>query len=200
MTSTKKKLRIFATLVAMVLVLIMMSMGIYAAQVIKATTSGSVALGSSGDVLASVQIVKKQTGESDSTVVDKTYDRSFQEGVATYDETYALGDIVFSKITDYVDYEITVTNNFDTTTKVDLTVNWSTASIPTPLKLELLDTDGSTALTVGSAIAIDKGANTTVIVRVSLDESKVTAAQKENGFSKIDYNFEILVEKGSTSA
>ena len=62
MTSTKKKLRIFATLVAMVLVLIMMSMGIYAAQVIKATTSGSVALGSSGDVLASVQIVKKANG------------------------------------------------------------------------------------------------------------------------------------------
>jgi len=198
MTSFKKRFRIFATLVAMMLVTIMMSMGIYAAQQIKATTSGSVALASSGDVLASVKIIKSQTGEAEATVVDNTYDRSFQEGAATYDETYALGDIVFAKVTDYVDYKITVTNNFDTTTKVNLTVNWRTMNVPEPLKLELLNESGTGALTLGSAIAIEKGASATVIVRVSLDQAKVTAVQKENGFQKTDYSFEIIVEKGST--
>ena len=194
MTSTKKKLRIFATLVAMVLVLLMMSMGIYAAQKINITNNGTLALGSSGDVLAEVVVVKKRANEADVMIETKDYDRSFQEGVESYDDTIELGAIVLTKITDYVDYEITITNKFDTDTKVD--VNMTTMTASDPIKLQLITNNN---LTQGTAYAIPKGESYVMTVRVSLDESKVSQAQKENGFTAQAFSFVLKVEKGSTT-
>ena len=194
MTSTKKKLRIFATLVAMVLVLLMMSMGIYAAQKINITNSGTLALGSSGDVLAEVSVVKKRANEADAMIITKDYDRSFEEGVESYNDTIELGAIVLTKITDYVDYEITITNKFDTDTKVD--VNMTTMTASDPIKLELRTENN---LTQGTAYAIPKGESYVMTVRVSLDESKVSQTQKENGFTALAFSFVLKVEKGSTT-
>ena len=194
MTSTKKKLRIFATLVAMVLVLLMMSMGIYAAQKINITNTGTLALGSSGDVLAEVSVVKKRANEADAMIITKNYDRSFQEGVESYDDTIELGAIVLTKITDYVDYQITITNKFDTDTKVD--VNMTTMTASDPIKLQLITNNN---LTQGTAYAIPKGESYVMTVRVSLDESKVSQTQKENGFTAQAFSFVLKVEKGSTT-
>ncbi|MBR6703603.1 MAG: hypothetical protein IKL76_03475 [Clostridia bacterium] len=194
MTSTKKKLRIFATLVAMVLVLLMMSMGIYAAQKINITNSGTLALGSSGDVLAEVSVVKKRANEADAMIITKDYDRSFEEGVESYNDTIELGAVVFTKITDYVDYEITITNKFDTDTKVD--VNMTTMTASDPIKLELRTENN---LTQGTAYAIPKGESYKMTVHVSLDESKVSQTQKENGFTAQAFSFVLKVEKGSTT-
>ena len=194
MTSTKKKLRIFATLVAMVLVLLMMSMGIYAAQKINITNNGTLALGSSGDVLAEVVVVKKRANEADVMIETKNYDRSFEEGVVSYDDTIELGAIVLTKITDYVDYEITITNKFETDTKVD--VNMTTMTASDPIKLQLI-TDNN--LTQGTAYAIPKGESYVMKVRVSLDESKVSQVQKENGFTAQPFSFVLKIEKGSTT-
>ena len=194
MTSTKKKLRIFATLVAMVLVLLMMSMGIYAAQKINITNNGTLALGSSGDVLAEVVVVKKRANEADATIATKNYDRSFNEGVESHNDTIELGAIVLTKITDYVEYEITITNKFDTDTKVD--VNMTTMTASDPIKLELITANN---LTQGTAYAIPKGESYVMTVHVSLDESKVSQAQKENGFTAQAFSFVLKVEKGSTT-
>lgn len=194
MTSTKKKLRIFATLVAMVLVLLMMSMGIYAAQKINITNNGTLALGSSGDVLAEVEVVKKRTGEADATIITKDYDRSYQEGVESHNDTIELGAIVLTKITDYVEYVITITNKFETDTKVD--VNMTTMTASDPIKLELI-TDNN--LTQGTAYAIPQGQSYKMTVRVSLDKDKVTQTQKENGFTAQTFSFVLKIEKGSTT-
>ena len=194
MTSTKKKLRIFATLVAMVLVLLMMSMGIYAAQKINITNNGTLALGSSGDVLAEVSVVKKRANEADATIATKNYDRSFNEGVELQEDTIELGAIVLTKITDYVEYVITITNKFDTDTKVD--VNMTTMTASDPIKLQLITANN---LTQGTAYAIPKGESYVMTVRVSLDESKVSQVQKENGFTAQAFSFVLKVEKGSTT-
>ena len=194
MTSTKKKLRIFATLVAMVLVLLMMSMGIYAAQKINITNNGTLALGSSGDVLAEVVVVKKRANEADVMIETKDYDRSYQEGVESHNDTIELGAIVLTKITDYVEYVITITNKFETDTKVD--VNMTTMTASDPIKLELITENH---LTQGTAYAIPQGQSYKMTVRVSLDKDKVTQTQKENGFTAQTFSFVLKIEKGSTT-
>lgn len=201
MTSTKKKLRIFATLVAMVLVLLMMSMGIYAAKSIDATASGMVSLSGSQDVLASVSIDKKVSTESLATsgIITRNYDRSFQEGEAQYSETYALGNVQFIKVSDFVDYDITVTNNFGTNTDVKVTVN--TGTINSPLKMEMLykgDDNSETPLEFANTMAIAQGQSYKFTVRISIDASKITATEKQNGFKEVAFNFEMLIESGAT--
>lgn len=202
MTSTKKKLRIFATLVAMVLVLIMMSMGIYAAKSIDATASGTVSLSGSQDVLASVSIDKKISSETlaQSGIITRNYDRSFQEGDAQYSETYALGNVQFIKVSDFVDYDITVTNNFGTNTDVKVTVN--TGTINSPLKMEMLykgDDNSETPLEFTNAMAIAQGQSYKFTVRISIDASKITATEKQNGFKEVAFDFEMLIESGATA-
>ncbi|MBQ8685834.1 MAG: hypothetical protein IJ514_06665 [Clostridia bacterium] len=194
MTSAKKKFRIAATLVAMVLVLMMMCMGIYAANIINVTNSGTLALGSSGDVLADVTVVKVRDN-TETTIATKSYDRSYEEGVATAEDTIGLGLVEFTKVTDYVDYEITITNKFDTDTKV--AVNMTTMTAPDPIKLELITADN---LVAGTAHAIEKGQSYVMTVRISLDTTKITAAQEENGFTAQEFSFVLKIEKGSTTA
>lgn len=201
MTSTKKKLRIFATLVAMVLVLLMMSMGIYAAKSIDATASGTISLSGSQDVLASVSIDKKVSTESlaQSGIITRNYDRSFQEGEAQYSESYALGNVQFTKVSDFVDYDITVTNNFGTNTDVKVTVN--TGTVKTPLKMEMLykaDDNSETPLEFANAMAIAQGQSYKFTVRISIDASKITATEKQNGFKEVAFDFEMLIESGAT--
>ncbi len=201
MTSFKKRFRIFATLVAMVLVMIMMSMGIYAAKSIDATANGTVSLSGSQDVLASVNIDRKVSNESLATngIITRNYDRSFQEGEAQYAETYALGNVQFIKVNDFVDYDITVTNNFGTNTDVKVTVNSGT--INSPLKMEMLykgDDNSETPLDFANTMAISQGQSYTFTVRISIDASKISATEKQNGFKEVAFDFEMLIESGAT--
>lgn len=107
----RKKFRIFSTLTAMVLVVIVMCVGIWAASQATITGSGSLSFTGASDVKATVTISSK-----DGSIIDGSQSREFKfdgsESSSTSNQTFSFGQLVFSSGKKSYSFTITIQNDF----------------------------------------------------------------------------------------
>ena len=111
MTFAKRRFRIICTVIAMVLVTIMMSVGIYAATRGVINGSGTVTF-TAEDVFATVTAVKQKNSDAEQTLDTITFNATTNPGEATSTKNLSLGDFAFTKATDVWVLTLSITNDF----------------------------------------------------------------------------------------
>lgn len=107
----RRKFRIFSTLTAMVLVLIVMCVGIWAAtQASVTSTGGNLTFTAGSDVFATVDV--DASGPGTSTTLDEHFTFSGSETNAEAAETVTLPDFTFSSENQTYTFTIVVTNTY----------------------------------------------------------------------------------------
>lgn len=107
----RKKFRIFSTLTAMVLVVIVMCVGIWAASQATITGFGSLSFTGASDVKATVTI-----SSQDGSIIDGSQSREFKfdgsESSSPSNQTFSFGQLVFSSGKKSYSFTITIQNDF----------------------------------------------------------------------------------------
>ena len=111
MTFAKRRFRIICTVIAMVLVTIMMSVGIYAASQGVINGSGTVTF-KAQDVFATVTTVKQKNSETEQNLDKITFNATTNPGEATSTKNLSVGDFAFTKATDVWVLKLSITNDF----------------------------------------------------------------------------------------
>lgn len=108
----RKKFRIFSTLTAMVLVVIVMCVGIWAASQATITGSGSLSFTGASDVKATVTI----SSQDGSTIIGGQETQTFKfdgsESSSPSNKTFSFGQLVFSSGKKSYSFTITIKNDF----------------------------------------------------------------------------------------
>lgn len=111
MTFAKRRFRIICTVIAMVLVAIMMSVGIYAASQGVINGSGTVTF-KAEDVFATVTTTKQKNSESELNLDTITFNATTNPGEDISMKNLSVGDFAFTKATDVWVLKLSITNDF----------------------------------------------------------------------------------------
>ena len=107
----RKKFRIFSTLTAMVLVVIVMCVGIWAASQATITGSGSLSFTGASDVKATVTI----SSQDGSSIIDGSQSKEFKfdgSESSPSNQEFSFGQLVFSSGKKSYSFTITIQNDF----------------------------------------------------------------------------------------
>lgn len=185
MTFAKRRFRIICTVIAMVLVTIMMSVGIYAANNVSVKNTGVVTF-TANDVCASFNVYKlhnkSDVAVSDTAFAARSYDVNNGTGEAVFtDDTIALADFPFYKATDYYTIAFVVTNKFDADSNIGVSVTTSNFIItPTAHEDDIVVNTTLTGFMDGKLLAGQTG---TYTITISLSDSlKETGTTSNIGF------------------
>ncbi len=170
----RKKFRIFATLTSMVLVLIVMSVGIWAAtQATVTSTGGSLTFTAGSEVYATVELDQDYTGSSfaaDDSVVFGATD------LAKDSDTLTLANYNFNEKEEYI-FVLKITNN--NPDSVDLNVTLTLVEEDDANKFDVaVSTDDSSydPYSEGKNYSIAHGANQMVYVKLSMSDKTASAS------------------------
>ena len=170
----RRKFRIFSTLTAMVLVLIVMCVGIWAAtQASVTSTGGNLTFTAGSDVFATVDL--DASGAGTSTTLDKTFTFSGSETNSDAAETVTLPDFTFSSENQTYTFTIAVTNTYsgsDETYNLNASLQLTEVDESNQFKVQVNSVDYSTLLNE----TIAKGANKTFTVTVTYMGDFATSA------------------------
>ncbi|MBO7298041.1 MAG: hypothetical protein J6U60_03225 [Clostridia bacterium] len=128
MTFAKKRFRIICTVIAMVLVTIMMSVGIYAASQGVVNGSGTVTFAAK-DVFVTVTTTKQKNTEQEVSLDTIKFDAVTNPGENTSTKNLSLGDFAFTKATDVWVLKLSITNDFSEEAKAGVALNHVAESI-----------------------------------------------------------------------
>ena len=128
MTFAKRRFRIICTVIAMVLVAIMMSVGIYAASQGVINGSGTVTFAAK-DVFATVTTTKQKNTDQEVSLDIIKFDATTNPGENTSTKNLSLGDFAFTKATDVWMLKLNITNDFSEEAKAGVALNHVAESI-----------------------------------------------------------------------
>lgn len=156
----RRKFRLFSTLTAMALVLVVLCVGIWAATSANITSSGgSLTVGTTDDVLATV--VFNFDDQHSGSNKEITFDTSDTTSPAS--ETIALPNYEFTATTKSYSFSIVVTNDFTDGSSVldgDLTVSVTESDFEVTIEKDSEDYTSATSFEVPAGTSEDKGKTT----------------------------------------
>lgn len=161
----KRRTRIALTIVAMVLALAVMSVGVYAASTINFSTTGGAITFTADDVFATVTLTE-----------GGTYNKTFDENIATASETITLDAITFTDEKQSANVVLTVTNDFDNeaiTVTFDGSVKGTDSAL---ISCAVSGNDGETVESAALSSGYELAAGETLTITVALG---LTSAQSE---------------------
>lgn len=145
----RKKFRIFSTLTAMVLVVIVMCVGIWAATRAEVTGSGSLSFTGGSDVKATVTIYSSDGIIGDQETQTFKFDGS--ESSSTSTKSFEFGQLVFSSSKQSYSFTITVQNDFTDKDANKLSSQLQITGVEEPFTVKVDPTDYTAEKEVSSS-------------------------------------------------
>lgn len=195
MTRMKRRIRILTTVVAMVLVTIMMSIGIYAAAQGTVSNTGTITF-EAKDVFATVSVSKQKNEETATTVDTVSFDSTTAPGEPSASDVITLGDFAFTKADDVWKIVVTVTNDFTATDGAAIAVSHITPTVTNEeyKNYVMFTTTHSAELDDYKLTVEEKTA--TVTIEIKLNQS---ADGVQSGIAGIAFGFDVVLDRSTVA-
>jgi len=200
----KRTARLITTIAAIVLTIVIMSVGIYAATKLTLTPTGSNIKFTAKDVAATITGTKQMgtnTAETLTIPNNGVFTASYEQG-KDYSGTVELGDIEFTDISAAYTLTLTVKNDF---TETPINVTYSAGTDTTDYVVIATKTtssaEGAAAedYTNSTPVTLAAGATITITTTITVNSAN-TETILEKGFDNVPFNFTLDVARVSTSA
>lgn len=196
MTRAKRNIRILATVVAMVLVTIMMSIGIYAAAQGSVSNTGTITF-EAKDVFASVS-VSKQRNEETATELDKvTFNSTTAPGEATTSDVITMGDFAFTNAADVWKIVVTITNDFTVADGAAISVNHIVPSVTNEEYANYVVFNKTVSPELTDRLLTAEEKTGTVTFEITLNQN---ADGVQSGIQGIDFGFDVTLDRSTVVA
>lgn len=202
----KRTARLITTIAAIVLTLVIMSVGIYAATKITINNGATNILFSAKDVKATVTASRKMSTEETATSLTITGGTNGQFALTdnqgeSYTESITVGNIVFNKVSDTFTLTLTVKNDFDTTKEgISLKVGYSASTSDTNGYVEIAKTKSGVTATTDDWTNIVVASGETLVITTTISITSDTTKQNAllvNGFNGITFSFALNIERAA---